>query len=391
MQVKRFRNSLIGHLVAIRGHDARRDAVYEHFAFVPDPLPSEVPLTHGTYKLLSEADRALGALNGHMHLLPNPTLLVRPAITREAVSTSALEGTYAAMSEVLEAEYSEARYASAEVREIQNYVRAAMKGIELIQTLPICLRLVTRLQKILVARTRGDSYDSGKLRERQVYIGEEAAGIEEARFVPPPPGDVLRDGVSSWEKWINADDDLPLLVKAALGHYQFETLHPFSDGNGRLGRLLIVLQLIQAGALDYPILNLSPWLEPRRARYINHLTELSSTGNFDPWVAFFAQAVAERSRAASKTIMALLAARDEFMDTLRQAGLKGVVLDLASDLIGFPRITVTAAANQYRVSYPAANQAINRLVKLGILRETTGSNYGRVFACDVVYDLIAKT
>jgi Fic family protein len=325
-----------------------------------------------------------------VELLPTPRLLVRPSLTREAVSTSALEGTYAALSEVLEAEYIEERRTSAEVREVQNYVLAASKGIELIETMPICLRLVSQLQKILVARTRGDTYDSGRLRERQVYIGEEGGQIEESRFVPPPHGDVLRDGVSDWEKWINADDDMPLLVKAALGHYQFETLHPFSDGNGRLGRLLITLQLIHAGVLTQPVLNLSPWFEPRRAAYVDHLMTLSSTGDYNPWVSFFAQAVAARSRAASRTISALLAARDRFLTKLRGVGAQGVVLDLAGDLIGFPRITVTRAAEQYDVTYPAANNAVSKLVSLGVLREITGSNYSRVFACDEVYNIIRE-
>lgn len=380
----------MGCLVKITSRDGRRNTVHEHYAFVPAPLPREISLTQATYKLLSEADRALGALNAHLQLLPNPRLLVQPAITREAVSTSALEGTYATLSEVLEAEYVEDRRRSAEVREVQNYVRAATRGIELIKTMPICLRLVSELQKILVARTRGDSYDSGRLREHQVYIGEEGGRIKESRFVPPPPGDMLRDGVSDWEEWINADDDLPLLVKAALGHYQFETLHPFSDGNGRLGRLLITLQLIQAGALTQPVLNLSPWFEPQRAVYVDHLRTLSVTGDYNPWVSFFAQAVAARSEAASKTIMALRDAREQFLAKLRGVGAQGVVLDLAGDLIGFPRITVKRAAEVYGVTYPTANNAISKLVNLGILREITGSNYGRVFACDDVYDIIAN-
>ncbi|MFZ0118102.1 MAG: Fic/DOC family N-terminal domain-containing protein [Pseudonocardiaceae bacterium] len=388
MQLGSFERSPIGRLVRITGHDARQDADYDHYAFLPDPLPHEIPLSQATYKLLSEADRALGALKAHVELLPNPQLLVRPALTREAVSTSALEGTYAALSEVLEAEYAEERRTSAEVREVQNYVRAATKGIELIETMPICLRLVSKLQKILVARTRGDTYDSGRLRERQVYIGEEGGQIEESRFVPPPHGDVLRDGMSDWEKWINADDDVPLLVKAALGHYQFETLHPFSDGNGRLGRLLITLQLIHAGVLTQPVLNLSPWFEPRRAAYVDHLMTLSSTGDYNPWVSFFAQAVAARSKAASQTISALLGARERFLTKLRGVGAQGVVLDLAGDLIGFPRITVTRAAQQYGVTYPPANNAVSKLVSLGILREITGSNYSRVFACDEVYNII---
>lgn len=251
-----------------------------------------------------------------MRQLPNPDLLIRPAISREAVSTSVLEGTYAALSEVLDAQYTEHRRASAELHEVLNYIDAATHGL-------------------------------------------------------------------------NADDDIPLLVKVALGHYQFETLHPFSDGNGRIGRLVITLQLIQAGALSHPILNLSPWLEPRRSEYVDHLRALSMSGDYNPWVAFFARAVEAQARAASATIKALLDVRELFLEHLRTAGAKGVVLELAGDLIGYPRISASRAAKVYGVSYPSANNAIARLVKLGILREVTGSTYGRIFACDRVYNIIA--
>jgi Fic family protein len=190
--------------------------------------------------------------------------------------------------------------------------------------------------------------------------------------------------------WLHAEDDLPLLVKAALSHYQFEALHPFSDGNGRLGRLIITLQLIDAGVLQHPILNLSPWFEPRREAYINHLLAVSATGSFDPWVAFFAQAVKARAEAATEAIRHLLEIREEFQDRLRQDGAKGIVIELAGDLIGYPILDVSLAAEMFSISYPAANTAINRLVRLGILRETTGGSYGRVFACDRVYQVIAS-
>jgi Fic family protein len=390
VQLNRFINSPIGRLEPIAGHDARRDVSYEHYAFVPASLPTEVPLSQSTYKLLSLADRAIGSLNANIAQLPDSRLLVRPAITREAVSTSALEGTYAAFSEVLEAEYFEDRRGSAEVREVQNYVMAAQRGLELIKTMPICLRLVAELQKMLVAGTRGDSFDSGRLRDRQVYIGEGGRGIEDARFVPCPPGDLLRAGVTDWERWINADDDIPLLVKAAVSHYQFETLHPFSDGNGRIGRLVVTLQLIDAGVLAYPILNLSPWLEPRRQEYISHLLEASATGDLDLWVSFFARAVADRAKAADRTIGELLQARQRILDVLRVDRAKGMVLDLAGDLIGFPRLDVSTTAHRYDVTYQAANAAIKRLVGLGVLREVTGSRYGRVFACDEVYNILER-
>jgi Fic family protein len=390
VQVDRFESSPIGKLVPISGTDVRLGQTYEHFAFVPDPLPATVDLTQRTYKLLSEADRAVGGLNAKAQLLPNPSLLVRPALTKEAVATSALEGTFAPLSDVLEAEYVSEGKRSAEVREIQNYVRAAHRGIELAKTLPICLNLIAQLQEILVHRTRGDSNDAGRLRERQVCIGNEGAGIEDSRYVPPPPGSTLTTGVDDWEKWVNAEDDLPLLVKAALAHYQFEALHPFSDGNGRLGRLIVTLQLMEAGVLDYPILNLSPWLEPRRTAYIDRLLEVSATGDFDPWISFFAQAVKARALAATSAIQQLLEVSTEFQSTVRQDGAKGRVIDLAGDLIGFPVLDVADAAKLLGVTYPAANSAVHRLVRLGILREVTGGTYGRIFRCERVYQILAE-
>jgi Fic family protein len=195
--------------------------------------------------------------------------------------------------------------------------------------------------------------------------------------------------MDSWERWINADLDIPLLVKAALGHYQFETLHPFSDGNGRLGRLVVTLQLIAEGALKFPILNLSPWLEPRRTTYIDHLLAVSETGDFDPWVAFFAEAVRARADAASKTISSLLSTRQAFLDTLQHAGCRGSAVTLAGDLIGYPILNVSVAMTLTGVTYPAANSAVQRLVELGILTEITGRDYDRVFRCDKVFEVIA--
>lgn len=390
MQVERFQTSPVGHLVPVRGHDARLGRAFDHVAFVPDPLPALPPtLSPRTYRLLSEADRSLGGLEAKTGLLPNPRLLVRPALSKEAVATSALEGTYAPLSDVLEADYLTPTHSSSEVREVRNYVTAATRGLDLIATRPICVSVLGELQQILVRGTRGDSYDSGWLRERQVCIGDEGLGIEDSRFVPPPPGDPLVRGMDDWEKWINAKIEIPLLVKAALAHYQFETLHPFSDGNGRLGRFVITLQLVEAEALTYPILNLSTWLQPRRTQYVDHLLEVSATGDFDPWVAFFAEAVNARAKAASAAISKLLAVRQATIDQVHDAGARGSVIMLAENLIGYPVLDVGQARDLLDVSYQSANTAVARLVELGILRQVSRGNYGRVFRCDRVFDVIA--
>jgi Fic family protein len=381
VDLKRFAASPVGSLAPITGYDNLLQREYRHAAFVPAPLPLAVSLGQGTYKKLALAERAVGRLDAAADRLPNPNLLVRPTLYREAVSTSALEGTYAPLLEVLEADYVDERRQSQEVREVLNYVRAAVRGLELIKGKPICLTVIAELQKLLVRGTRGDMADAGWLRTGQVYIGERARGIEAARFVPPPPGELLVGGMSDWEKWLNADDDVPLLVKAALAHYQFETLHPFSDGNGRLGRLIIVLQLIAEGALRYPILNLSPFFEPRKDTYKDLLLSTSATGDFEPWVDFFADAVLAQAVDAEARIAKLLSIRQKMLDALRAEKARGVVLDIVEDLIGYPVMTVSQAAKLHGVTFPPANSAIERLVRMGFLVEMTGRGYGRVFAC----------
>lgn len=390
MDIALFENSPVGRLQPIAGHDTYLDRDYNHFAFVPTALPEAVPLEPLTIKLMSEAERAVGRLDAAASRLPNPSLLVRPALYREAVSTSALEGTYAPFQEVLEADYIEERKRSAEVREVRNYVQAAERGLQLIREKPICLNLIAELQAIIVRGTRGDSFDAGRLRGGQAYIGERALGIERSRFVPPPSGDELKDGVSDWEKWINSDDHTPLLVKAALGHYQFETLHPFSDGNGRLGRLIVTLQLVYAGALQYPVLNLSPWFEPRKERYKDLLLAVSQRGEYDEWLQFFFSAISAQADDAVARIDELMAVRAEFLERLRADKAKGVVLEIVEDLIGYPVITPSQAASLHHVTYPPAAKAIDRLVQLDILREVTGRSYGRVFACERVMRIVER-
>ena len=387
VDIDTFTSSPMGTLVPISGYDTYLDRNFSHYAFVPTRLPNSVGPTTRTFKLISEAERALGRLDAAAVRLPNPGLLVRPTLYREAVSTSALEGTFAPLGAVLEAEYVDDRQRTVEEREILNYVKAANRGLDLIAVKPICLTVIAELQEILVKDTRGDSYDAGMLRERQVYIGEQHLGIEASRFVPPPPGDVLRDGVSDWEKWLHLDeeaDDTPLLAKAALGHYQFETLHPFSDGNGRLGRLIVVLQLIEAGALTHPVLNLSPWLEPRKDQYKDLLLDTSRTGDFDPWVQFFATGVQHQAVDALRRIDRLNAIRDSMLEELRAQRAKGVILDIAQDLIGYPIISPTQAASMHGVTYPPASAALRRLESMGFVREITGRNYGRLYACNAV-------
>lgn len=388
MDLAAFASSPAGVLVPINGHDARYDEPYEHKAFLPNPLPNRLNLEQETFRDVTMATAAVARLDQAAIRLPNPMLLARPAIRREAVSTSALEGTYAALDEVLEADFLEAAEVSAPVAEVVNYVRAAEMAYEWIKERPITIGMLRQLQKVLVQGTRGDTSDAGNVRSIQVFIGLSAGRVREARFVPPPPGDQLQAGLEAWEAWINADDDFPLIVKMALGHYQFETLHPFNDGNGRLGRLVCVLQLAARGELRVPVLNLSPWLEVRRREYQDHLLEISKTGKFDPWIRFFSEAVRAQAVLAVDRIDALLDWKEHALGRLREANIRGVAARIVEDLIGYPMITPMSASRMYSVSYPAANTAIRRLENLGILQERTGRRYARVFAAKDVLRII---
>jgi Fic family protein len=391
VDVERFQGSPVGHLTPIDGHDAYLDQDYSHYAFVPDPLPSVLDLQQDTYNAVTKATLALGRLDFAVRRLPDPRMLVGPVLRREAQSTSELEGTFTTLDEVLAADFIEASRQSAELREVMNYVAAAEKGFELIKTLPICARVLCELQRILVRGTRAEMYDSGQLRHRQVFIGERELGIENSRFVPVPPGELLKNGVSDWEKWINKhDDEIPLVVKAAIGHYQFETLHPFSDGNGRLGRLAVVLQLMEADTLAYPVLNLSPWLKVRKDEYKALLQDVSATGNYDAWVRFFATAIEAQAADMVQRVEELLTVREELLQIVRDNRRYGFIVEIIEDLIGYPSLTPSSVAKRHQVQYKTANDAFAKLEQMGILRESSGVRYGRIFICPRVRRIVSR-
>jgi Fic family protein len=384
-----FEGSPIGRLVPISGVDPRTGEQFEHKAFLPSLLPRTTPELSGeTWAAVSQASLALGRLDDASQRIPNPALLRRPSIRREAVSTSALEGTYAPFEDVLEADVAEEEAPSPAVQEILNYVRVAEVAFELVAERPISVSMLSDLQGELVHGTSGDTTDAGRVREIQVIIGPEGSRVEDARYVPPPAGDQLTSGFRDWEAWLEEGHGIDPVVAVALAHYQFEALHPFNDGNGRLGRLVMALQLIRLGVLHEGLLTISPWLEQRRREYQDHLLRVSQTGDFDPWVAFIAEAIRARSETAVDQIDSLLQVQQAARDLSRTYPLRGVAGQIAEDLIGRPLVTPTAASRIYEVSYQAANSAISRLVESGLLREFTGRRYGRIFGSDKVLSII---
>lgn len=374
----------------ISGTDGRAGHHYEYWAYLADPLPVSIDLGGSTWTTVARAEAALGRLDEAARQVPEPALLRRPSLRREAQSTSALEGTFAPLQEVLEADVDDREGASAEIREILNYTVAAETAFEWIAERPATIGLLGHLQGILVQGTAGDLPDAGRLREIQVFIGPRGAAIEDARFIPAPPGDRLRAGIDNWLAWVNdPPGDMSPVVQAAIAHYQFETLHPFSDGNGRIGRLLIVLQLMRLGVLEQPILVVSPWFEARRSEYQDALLHLSMSGDWDRWITFFATGVAAAADSTRERVVALFDWREETIAAARAAGLTGVAERLAGELIGAPVLNAAHVATTHEVTHQAAMNALRRLVTLGVLAER--QRRGRVsFIAPRVLELLSR-
>lgn len=376
IDLERFRESPIGRLVPIRVEQGGQ--TLEHWAFEPEVLPEQIDLKPETFSAIESAAMAIGQLEGMASQLEAPYMITRPTIRREAVSTSALEGTFSTLEDLFAVGLGEAPPESQAVVEVANYVEAAETGVREIGTRPVSFNLICELHRILLDGTEHE-HSSGELRRRQVAIGQRGALITEARFVPPPPGPGLEALFSDWEKWNYRQDALPLLARIAVSHYQFETIHPFIDGNGRIGRLIAILLLIDLGPLTDHYMVLSPYFEARRDRYVELLSATTVTGDFDPWVRLFVDAVHAEAVAARQRIASLLEYREETINRLRQAGLKGTIIEVAEQIIGNPVTTSTSMAKRFNVKYQTANRIIGRLVKDGILVEATGRSYGRIF------------
>lgn len=375
MDIERFKQSPIGRLEHIDGKDALGRA-YDHYAYVPKPLPKKIELSNKTWSIVTEAGIAVGRLDGEGKRLPNPLRLARPAIRAEAVSTSALEGTYTTLPRVMQSELLEEE-ASYEDREVLDYVRAAEHGFtQIAKNKPISINLIKACHARLMMRDpHCPPNEKGEIRQRQNFIGPSNAPIEDSWFVPPPHGDVLREGLNDWEVWIHREDDLHVLVRMAVGHYQFETLHPFIDGNGRIGRLVAVLMLLEDGMLSVPILNISPYLEQRRSEYQDRLRDVSATGDFDQWVAFFAEGIRVQALAGLEKTNRLLEFQREKVQYLRSIGIRGTAIQIAENLIGDPVVTPAAARDAYGISYQSASGALQTLEKTGIVAQFRyGSN-----------------
>jgi Fic family protein len=367
VDLDKLARSPVGQLVPILGPDPATHEVVEGQAFLPDPLPRGLTLSTETWTIVNAATAALARLDGAARLIPSPALLRRPALRREAQSTSALEGTYAPFADVLAADRADEQNMTSELHEVLNFEDMAELAFSWPEDRPLTLTLLGELQRRLVRGTAGELSDAGGLRDRIVVIGARGRQLDDARFVPPPPGDQLRAGVEELLSWMQDPPSLPTVIQAAMTHYQFETLHPYSDGNGRLGRLLIIVQLLRGASIREPLLVVSPWFEQRRERYQNALLELSVSGDWDAWIAFFAEGVAASAAESQGKVESLVALQSELRATVQTAGKRGSAERLAADLVGQPFVSGPVVAERYGLSLQGAINAIRSLVDLGIL------------------------
>ena len=390
MDLSTLGQSPCGQLVPLSGHDARYGD-FEYFAYLPDPLPADVSLSSRTWTSVTEAATALGRLDTACGQLPDPQLLIRPALWREALDTSALEGTIGALRDLLEAQLPSAQFVSPETAEIRAYERVALMAFETIKARPISVGFLCELQGELLKEASEPPRDLGKLRQDSVWIGPKNRPIHESRFVPPPPDDRLGSALDSWQSWIETEHrHLPPILRASLAHYQFETIHPFGDGNGRIGRLVVVLQLLRSESIRYPAVTVSPWLLRRREEYQGHLLAVSKTGDWNPWVQFFCQAVQEQSESLVVGAASILDWLKSSRAMLHERHWTGAIHRLLDDLVEWPVTTIADTATRYQVTPVHAARMIQHLVEVDVLQEITGKSYGRVFGATGVMDIVEK-
>lgn len=352
-------------------------------AFIPSPLPPVPPIAFGGElpALLSAADRALGRLDGSVLTLPNPDLLVFGYIRKEAVLSSQIEGTQSSLQDLLQAE-AELLDDSLprDVDEVVNYVRAMKHGLSRLAELPVSVRLIREIHGVLLDGVRGGRLQPGELRTSQNWIGPGGASLARATFVPPPHHEVPQ-ALGDLERFLHATDDLPPLVRIALAHVQFETIHPFLDGNGRVGRLMITLLLVQHGILTQPVLYLSHYLKAHRSAYYDHLQAVRESGNWEGWLAFFLRGVSAVAEEATTTARSILQLREQHRLSItehlgRAAGNGHRVLEA---LFTRPIVSVADVMSITNASFVPANNLVAKLVHTGILEEMTGFARNRRF------------
>ena len=384
MQAEDFVGDFPGQLVW-----SRDSILGEYLSFVPNPLPPPLTLDLPAINNLSAADRALGELNGIGQMLPNPHLLIGPFIRREAVLSSSIEGTATNLEQLLLFEAEPANKApTPDAQEVIGYVHALEYGLQRLDAgAPVNLQLIQELHECLMRDGRGQVSQPGAFREVPNRIGRPGQSFADSRYVPPPPAG-MRWALSHFETFLSHPNDLPFLVQLALIHYQFEAIHPFEDGNGRVGRLLLLLLLCARRQLSRPLLYISAWLEKNRSEYMDCLLRVSQQGAWLDWINFFLEGVADQSRDAVRRAQRLLTLWQDYRDQLQAARSPARALQLIDLLFAAPAVTAAYVCQTLEVTPVTAQRTIDRLQQAGILHETTGQRRNRVYLAREIFALL---
>ena len=371
MNPENFKNPAVGRVI-------RHPTGY--FAFVPAKLPPVIRFDNELVLKLSRADTALSELSGIGTLFPDPHVLIGPLIRREAVLSSRIEGTQTSLSDVLIDEsvpVARPEKATADLKEVRNYVTALEYGITRLGELPLSLRLVRELHEKLMTGVRGHHATPGEFRRSQNWIGPAGSNLTNAPYVPPPPDEMV-ELLSDWEHYLHIRDQVPDLVQCAILHEQFEAIHPFLDGNGRVGRLLVTLFLIERKRLSQPLLYLSDFIERHRSDYYDLLQRVRTHGEWVPWIQYFLTGVEVTARDAANRAQRLLALRERYVRETKGA------TTLVDQLLTNPYTSIAKVSELLEVSVPTASKMIKELESKGLLKETTGRSWGKVFVASEV-------
>ena len=359
-----------------------------YWAYVPNPLPPKIELDWELASLLSKADIKLGELSGAGQLLTNLHLLIGAFIRREAVMSSRIENTQSGLDDLFffEADETEPSPVS-DVKEIINYVRAMEYGIKRLEDWPISYRLICEIHGILMKGVQGEHATPGLMRTRQNWIGSPGCTLMDATYVPPPVSEMKRC-FSDLEKYIHSNAKEPALIQCALVHYQFEAIHPFVDGNGRIGRLLITFMLLKKGLLSQPLLYLSDFFERHRNEYYELLLNVSQKGNWKAWLTFFLNGVRQQSEDALLTVQKLLDLQNRYRTLAVGRRVPKVVNRLIDYLFERPIISISELSKAWKMTFPTVQRGVDYLIEKGTLREITGGRRNRLFVADEIFNTI---
>jgi Fic family protein len=358
------------------------------WAFLPNPLPPNISWSVSLVSTLSEAERDLSRLAALVSTFPFPQLLIQPFIRNEAVISSRIEGTRASLVDLYTYETSQLSFfeRTDDVREVYNYVRATDYGLERLKTLPVSLRLIRELHEKLMENVRGGNLTPGEFRRSQNWIGQMGSTPSSAPFVPPPV-DEMHQALNDLEKFMHIDTEIPTLIRAGMIHYQFEAIHPFLDGNGRVGRLLIVLLLCEWGLLLQPLLNLSAYIERYRQQYYDLLLDVSQQGAWEPWLRFFLRGVSEQARDGIYRMERLREIRIAYQPTIDKDRNPKRMKEVVDYLFSRPILSVRQASDGLGIPFKTATNYLSKLEQAGILREITGYARNRIFQADEIMKL----